>query len=190
MRFSIQDNFEKAVLTVISAMLFFAFFQFNHWLFSGLEYRHGVNWVFLPAGFRVILVLIMGLPGALGIVLGTWFIDRELISGASMSLVFLNGMVSGLTPLLMLKVLNKWHGMGPQLQLLTAPQLLNMTLIFSAASALAHHLAWLLVGNSDINIWVDIWPMFIGDATGTVLMLYSLKFILNRVRLKAPVHPR
>lgn len=189
MRFFVQDHFEKAVLTAVSAILFFGFFQFNHWLFSNLEYRHGVNWVFLPAGFRVILVLIMGLPGSLGIMLGTWFIDRELFNGASISLAFMNGVVSGFTPLLVLKALNKRSGMGTQLQHLTAPQLLNLTLIFAAANALTHHLVWMLIGRVDVNIWVDIWPMFIGDASGALLMLYGFKFVLNRIHLKAAARP-
>lgn len=189
MKFLVRGAVEKTVLTLVSAILFFGFFQFNQWLFASLEYRHGVNWVFLPAGFRVILVLVMGLHGALGIMLATWFIDRELFSGSSMSLAFLNGIVSGLTPLLVLKLMNKWQGMGAQLQHLTASQLLNLTLFFSAANALVHHLVWLLLGRADVNIWVDIWPMFIGDASGAMLMLYGLKFVLNRIHLSASVRP-
>lgn len=71
MRPRIQEAFESVALTLGSAVLFVSFFHFNGWLFSELAYTQNVNWVFLPAGFRIVLVLILGLPGAAGITLGT-----------------------------------------------------------------------------------------------------------------------
>ena len=65
----IQRTLQKTALTLISAVLFVGFFKFNDWIFHTLEHSKGVNWVFLPAGFRVILVLVLGLPGALGLML-------------------------------------------------------------------------------------------------------------------------
>ena len=62
---SVRDGFETTALTLISAVLFVGFFHLNDLIFSIFEYSDGISWVFLPAGFRVILVLIMGLPGAL-----------------------------------------------------------------------------------------------------------------------------
>jgi hypothetical protein len=75
---ALRDTFEKSALTLISAVLFVGFFQLNNWAFSIFEYSEGISWVFLPAGFRVILVLVLGLPGALGLMLGSWFIDKTV----------------------------------------------------------------------------------------------------------------
>lgn len=172
---------EKTALTLLSAVLFAGFFQLNHWIFSIFEYSEGISWVFLPAGFRMILVLVMGLPGALGVVLGTWFIDRELFLENGHALAFMNGVVGGITPWLLMKYLSYRQWLSPQLQSLNALQLLSMTLIFSAASALAHQLVWLLLERPHLNIWVDIWPMFVGNALGALLMLYGFKFVLDLV---------
>lgn len=181
----LRDAFEKTALTFISAVLFVGFFQLNDWLFSIFKYSEGISWVFLPAGFRVILVLVMGFPGALGLVLGSWFIDRELFSHSSVTLAFLNGVVGGLTPWLVLKYQIHRQWLSPQLQSLNVLQLLNMTLIFAATSALTHQMVWLLLERPHLNIWVDIWPMFVGNAVGALLMLYGFKFVLDRVRRKA-----
>lgn len=62
--------------------------------------------------------------------------------------------------------------------------MLNLTLISSAASAVAHQLVWLLMDRPNINVWVDVWPMFFGNVTGALLMLYSFKFALDRLRIK------
>lgn len=182
---SLRNGFEKTALTLISAVLFVGFFQLNMWAFSIFEYSEGISWVFLPAGFRVILVLVMGLPGAMGLMLGSWFIDRELFTQSGATLAFLNGVVGGITPWLVMRYLTHRQWLSPHLQSLNVLQLLNMTLIFSAASALTHQLVWLLLERPHMNIWVDIWPMFVGNALGALLMLYGFKFVLDRVRRKA-----
>jgi hypothetical protein len=185
MSVTLRNALEKTALTLISAVLFVGFFQLNDWIFSSFQYSEGISWVFLPAGFRVILVLVMGLPGALGLMLGSWFIDRDLFTQGSTTLAFLNGVVGGMTPWLVLKYLTYRRWLRPLLQSLNVLQLLNMTLIFAAASALTHQLVWLLLERPHLNIWVDIWPMFVGNALGALLMLYGFKFVLDRLRRKA-----
>lgn len=170
---------EQAALTLVSAVLFVSFFELNQWLFSSLEYSQGISWVFLPAGFRVILVLAFGLPGALGLMLGSWFIDSEALLSPSWLFPFFNGVVSGLTPWLVMKYLNRLGLPGLQLQTMTAQGLLQLTLIFSAASAFGHQMVWWLLERPGSNLWVDVWPMFIGKALGALLMLYGMKWVLN-----------
>ena len=66
MNCSAREILETAALILISTLLFVAFFHVNGWVFAGIEYRQGVNWIFLPAGFRVLLVLTMGIMLARG----------------------------------------------------------------------------------------------------------------------------
>jgi hypothetical protein len=171
---------EQTALALISAVLFVLFFQFNSWVFSSLEYSDGISWVFLPAGFRVILVLILGLPGAIGLMLGSWFIDSSLFTANAWFFPFVNGVVSGITPWVVMQVLIRRGWLQRQLQFLSGQKLLQLTVIFSAASALTHQLIWWWLERPDVNIWVDVWPMFIGNALGALLMLYGFKFTLDR----------
>jgi hypothetical protein len=181
---SIRYLFEQTALVLTSAVLFVLFFKLNGWVFATLAYNEGISWVFLPAGFRVILVLVLGIPGALGLVLGSWFIDSALFSVDTWLLPFLNGLVSGLTPWLVMKYLQQRGWLAPHIMSMSAQRLLQMTLIFSAASAISHQLLWWLFERPDANILVDVWPMFIGNALGALLMLYGFKFALDRVRPK------
>lgn len=98
MKIALKEAFETAALTLGSAVLFAGFFHFNGWLFASLSYAESINWVFLPAGFRIVLVLILGLPGATGIMLGTWYLDQGSLDSQPW-LVLLTGVVSGFTPL-------------------------------------------------------------------------------------------
>ncbi|WP_233200620.1 hypothetical protein [Limnohabitans sp. G3-2] len=182
----VGSSLQKTVLALLSAVLFVCFFELNGWLFHDFEHKQGINWLFLPAGFRVILVLVLGLPGALGLMLGSWYIDAGLIDGPNILLAFLNGVAGGLTPWLVMKYLQKQQWLSDQLQKLNPLQLLNLTLSTSAASAAAHQMVWLWLERPQTNFWVDVWPMFIGNVTGALVMLYGFKFVLDRMRL---VHP-
>lgn len=180
---STQSVFEKTALTFISAVLFVGFFQFNEWIFSSFRYSEGINWIFLPAGFRVILVLTMGLPGAIGLMLGSWYIDSTSFTVTAWFFPFFNGVVSGLTPWLVMKYLTHQGWLEPQMRQMTAMKLLQVTIIFSAASAMSHQLVWWSLEKPNVNIWVDVWPMFMGNALGALLMLYGMKFVINRLRM-------
>jgi hypothetical protein len=182
---SIHHLIEQTALVLTSAVLFVLFFKLNGWIFSNFVYSEGICWVFLPAGFRVVLVLVLGLPGALGLVVGSWFIDSALFSAETWLLPFLNGLVSGLTPWLVMKYLQHKGWLAPHIMSMSAQRLLHMTLIFSAASAISHQLLWWLFERPDANILVDVWPMFIGNALGALLMLYGFKFALDRIRPKS-----
>jgi hypothetical protein len=179
---SVRHLVEQTALAFTSAFLFVLFFELNGWVFSNFAYSDGISWIFLPAGFRVILVLVLGLPGALGLVLGSWFIDSALFSADTWLLPFLNGLVSGLTPWVVMKYLQHKGWLAPHIMSMSAQRLLQMTLIFSAASAISHQLLWWLFERQDANIWVDVWPMFVGNALGALLMLYGFKFALDRIR--------
>ena len=174
---------EQTALALTSAFLFVLFFQFNAWLFSPFEYSDGINWIFLPAGFRVILVLTMGLPGAMGLMLGSWYIDSTSMTSQAWFFPFINGVVSGFTPWLAMKCLNQMGWLQPQMRQMTAKRLLQVTLIFSAASAISDQLVWWSLEKQDANIWVDVWPMFVGNALGALLMLYGMKFVVDRMPL-------
>ncbi len=173
---------QQTALTFLSAVLFVGFFELNSLMFQAFEHREGINWVFLPAGCRVILVLLLGLPGALGLMLGDWFLGDYLFRERTHLQMLLDGVASGLTPWLVMKFLQKQQWLSEQLQHLSTLQLLNLTLATSAATAMAHQLFWLWLDKPQANIWVDIWPMFIGNVTGALLMLYGFKFTLDRMR--------
>lgn len=179
-----QSALQKLVLISLSAVLFVGFYELNDLIFRAFEHSQGINWVFLPAGFRVILVLVLGLPGALGLMVGSWYIDASLIDGSDPLLGFLNGVAGGFTPWLVMKFLQKQQWLSDQLQRLNPLQLLNLTLVTSATSAAAHQMVWHWLDRPQTNIWVDVWPMFVGNVTGALVMLYGFKFVLDRLRFK------
>ena len=165
-------------MVAFSALLYVEFFYLNGLIFSQFEHIKGVDWVFLPAGFRVLLVLGMGLPGAVGILLGNCWLDRANLSQDNLWLVLATGLASGFTPWFVKWVMEQKGLLTRQLQKLTAQSLLQFVLIYAAANALAHQLVWWALKRPDSNPLVDVWPMFVGDVLGALMVLYTLKLML------------
>lgn len=180
-----QTLLQAGALTALSAVLFYLFFQLNDWLTASMEHSSFVSWLFLPGGLRVVLVLVMGLSGALGIVLGSWAVS--LAEGQHWSwLVLGNGLISGLTPWLLLRVLGQSNGMRHRLPLMAPRRLIGFVLGYAIANAVLHHLFWWSLSPS---VWLDLQgflPMTVGDALGALVLLYLLKWTLDRWPLPAP----
>lgn len=54
------------LFTAISALVWCLFVPLYAWVFSWTEYISGINWIYLPHGLRMMLVLMFGVSGALG----------------------------------------------------------------------------------------------------------------------------
>lgn len=169
---------EVALMVAVSALLYVEFFRLNNLVFSRFEHIEGVNWVFLPAGFRVLLVLGMGLPGAAGILLGNCWLDWEHTNAQTLWLVLATATVSGFTPWLVKCVMEKQRLLPQQLHQLSAQSLLQFVLAYAASNALTHHVVWWALERPGSDPLVDIWPMFVGDAIGALVILYTLKLML------------
>lgn len=168
-------------MVITSTLLYVEFFELNALLFSKLEHVQGVNWVFLPAGFRVLLILGMGLSGAVGILLGNFWLDRASFNEASWWMLLATSVISGFTPWCVKWAMEKKRLLTQQLQQLTAQNLLQFVLAYAAANAIGHQLVWWAFNRPGSNPWVDVWPMFIGDAIGALLILYTLKLMLPAI---------
>jgi ABC-type Fe3+-siderophore transport system permease subunit len=110
--------------------------------------------------------------------LGNCWLDRADLSEGSLGLVLLTASVSGFTPWCVKWVMEKKQLLATQLQQLTAQSLLKFVMAYAICNALAHQLVWWAMKRPSTNPWVDVWPMFVGDAVGALVILYTLKLML------------
>lgn len=182
-------SLEISAMVLVSAMLFVELYRVNDWLFGNLEFTDGVNWIFLPAGFRVLLVLVMGLPGAVGIFLGNLWLDRQDLYVEPLLPIVAAGMASGFGPWLVRWWMQRRGLIDAQLQRITSAHLLQFVLLYAAFNALSHQLIHWGFHTPNTVPWVDVWPMFFGDLVGALLVLYAFKLVLmgwQALRLHRP----
>lgn len=174
----ISHLIEDTFLISATAILYLLGFEFQGWLFSFTEHVPGVNWFYLPAGLRVLFVLVTGVYGALGITIATIIIDllhMQELNGASL---LLTAIASGFGAWAALALMRFKNLIARDLVGLTSAALLQYALFYSALNALFHQSVWWAFKREGALFMVDVWPMFVGDMLGAVVFLYGLKLIL------------
>jgi hypothetical protein len=175
--------FLSPALISIAAILYAASFSINSYVMGSFSFSLGVSWVFLPAGLRLLLTLLLDKNGALGIAiasvaisLGFYFEDPVLGIGA--------GIISGLAPYIAKLLVFPDGDSSRDLSQLDAKKLLNCVFVFSVVSPLMHQ-AWYSLHNKDGSFFEGLGVMIIGDLIGTLLVIYLAKAAIFLYKKKA-----
>jgi hypothetical protein len=172
--------------TLVSAVAYTSLFYLNNWLTSHLEYGLGVNWIYLPAGLRLFLTLIFGLPGALGISVASFLISYFGNFPAELTTCIGIGLISGFAPYLAKIFALSNLKIPSDLSNLSLPKLAICTLIYSALSAGLHQWWFAIRGLDEAGSLNHFMVMFIGDVLGTIVLVGLIKVALDLLK---PVKP-
>lgn len=160
--------------------LYFGAFNLNLLVFSTLEFAPGVNWIFLPAGLRLLSTLLLAEEGAIGILLASLLITHS----PNTQLDGITGIgaacISAGAPYLTYR-LALLYGMPSNLHQLSAATLSALIVIYSAMSALLHQL-WFVERGISPSLITGFGAMFIGDLAGTLIVVYAMKMLLALLR--------
>ena len=173
---------ESAAGFLISVLAYSALFYVNDWLMENLSYGLGVNWIYLPAGLRLFLTLILGLPGALGISLASFLISYLGAFPQELTTCIGIGLISGFAPYLARIFALSNVNLSSDLSNLSFPKLIICTLIYAALSAGLHQWWFAIRGLDDSGSLNHFVAMFSGDVLGTVLLITLIKYLLNLMR--------
>ena len=165
---------------VLTAVGYMALFELNEFLFSAFAFSTGVDWIYMPSGLRLAFVLIFGAWGALGIVLASIAIDLFHYFNGDVFMALITGLISGGSPLLARKICIDRLGLKEDLSNLTTDKLLKAAVIFAVLSATLHQL-WFTFSGQTENFLRSAAVMAFGDLVGTILVLYTLKYLANRL---------
>jgi len=153
------------------------FYRISLWLFAYFEYNPRVNWVFLPAGIRMLAVFIFGWAGVLGLFIGSVITNEEELSGY---VIYLSA-ISAMSPMLAKRACKWWFNIPVTLQGLSGKQLLAFAVIGALTNALLSNLYFYFA--TEANSLKGIIPMFVGDLLGTLIIFYLMVKILQLIFL-------
>ena len=156
------------ILLVVCAWIIFyhlsidmlAYFAFNEETF----------WVFLPAGIRLVAVILFGWVGVVGLFIGNMLTPDNFSFGH----VLLLSAVSALSPKLALISGRRLLYLSPTLESLNSIHLAVLALIASSYNALMRVGLMHLLGYSQPLF--NLLPMFVGDLVGTFMIFYLAVF--------------
>ena len=163
-------HFNRALVVASCALLYYWCFYFNRFIFNQLEFSFGVNWIFIPSGLRLVMVLIAIEEAAIGIVFASFLIGLENYYLESLLKTSVTAIISGGSPLLARIICLNFLGIDKELFKLTPKSILVMSIVFSLLSASLHQL-WFNYNGLNQQFIHSLTVMAIGDLIGTILVL-------------------
>ncbi|MBA2964331.1 MULTISPECIES: hypothetical protein [Ramlibacter] len=164
----------------VTILAFLAALAINHWLFASLEFVPGINWVYLPAGVRLLATLLYAEAGAIGLLIVSWLVSFYIFFPNDHTRAFMGGIIAAVAPYLVYLGARHCYGVGRSLAQLSAEQLFALSLAYSVASPLLHHLWFASQGEDSVLPGFSV--MFVGDLTGTLLVLFMVKGVQRLLR--------
>ncbi|MBU3576763.1 hypothetical protein [Polynucleobacter sp. UK-Kesae-W10] len=164
---------------LISAIAYGALFYVNSWLTSSLVFGLGVNWIYLPAGLRLFLTLIFGLPGAMGIALASFLISYCGDFPHDLAICVGVGLISGFAPYIARIFVISNVKLEPDLSNLNLPKLVICILVYALLSAGLHQFWFATNALDDTGTLNHFFVMFLGDVLGSLLLICVIKYGLD-----------
>ena len=178
------SNFSQWFFEIlISGLAYGILFYFNAWLTSSLVFAAGVNWIYLPAGLRLFLTLIFGLPGAIGISISSFLISYNGASPLDLIACLGIGLISGFAPYLARIFVVKNIHLEPDLSNLSLQKLGLCILIYALWSAGLHQWWFSIMGLEDAGTVDHFLVMLFGDILGSLLLIAIIKYGIDLFKI-------
>ncbi|MEN9379351.1 MAG: hypothetical protein RJB15_1029 [Pseudomonadota bacterium] len=167
---------------IISVFAYTLLFYINSWITTELVFGLGVNWIYLPAGLRLFLTLIFGLPGAIGIAIASTLISYYGELSSDLAICIGTGLISGFAPYLARIFVFSNVKLESDLSNLNLQKLLLCIVIYALMSAGLHQYWYAIVGLENTGSVNHFAVMAIGDVMGSILLIALIKSGLDLMR--------
>lgn len=167
-----------------TAAIYLLLLALNELVFTGSEYTPGINWIYLPAGVRLLCTLLFGSAGALGILIASWLAGIYYYFPDDFIRASAGSAISAGSPYLVYVLARRIFFLQASLSNLTPARLLACAAACAMVNTLLHYLWFLFWGAA--NDWRQAFVMLVGDMAGILLVLYGVRLVLGRLanRLK------
>lgn len=163
---------QKITVELLSVVfVWVVFYRLSMWIFALFQYNDRISWIFLPAGIRILVVLLLGWRGVGGLFIGAILTN----DATNLQHILILSAISALAPMLAMKICKRLFDTPFTLQGLTAKNLLCIAVlcaIFNSGFSVTKF--WL--GGRATNIY-GVFPMFIGDLSGAMIILILASYI-------------
>ena len=168
----------NVAMVMATICLFILTLFINEMIFTRFEFARGINWIYLPAGVRLLSTLLFGGAGAVGLLIVSWAVCFFYFFPEDYLRSFMGGILAAAAPYLVYRIAEYLFGLKANLANLTPKRLLLCIVAYAFASPLFHHL-WFFVHGDTKDFFSDFFVMFAGDLFGSLIVVYAIKAALN-----------
>jgi len=165
------------VLTV--AIAWVLIYKLNDVVFQVLEVSSLITLIFLPAGIRLISILLLHYNAVIGLFIGA--LITNIHPEISLENIFIISLISAVNPYIAYISSNALLNVKPTLQALTSKHLLLMSFIYALFNAVSHNIYFYFSAITD-EFLMNTLMMFTGDLIGTILVLYLFSVLYKLFR--------
>lgn len=172
------NNAKNAALCIIAvAVAWVLFFKLNFLIFSYFAKNQFVSLVFVPAGIRLVSVLLLEEYAVAGLFIGA-LITSPVASNITESLVI--SLISAINPYIAVHMTKRLLNIDNLLNNLHAKELILMGLFSSLLNCVSHHLYFSFEGLA--ATWDTFLNMIVGDLLGIAIILFLFSMSLKIIR--------
>lgn len=171
----------RIAIVIASSFTYYLILYLNKLFFDSFDFLYGINWIFIPSGIQLLLVLVAVTEGALGIVLATFIIGLETYYLDSVLHTSITAFISGGAPLLARKICFDFLRIEKELENITFQDIIKISFVFSLLSASLIQIWFSYIGKSDAFIQ-SLFVMAVGNLIGTALVLFSISLIASKLK--------
>lgn len=166
----------KLLIVIGVALAWSALFTFNMAVFSQFNHSTYASWLFLPAALRVLAVLLFEEEAVIGLMLGA-YLTLPHDPSSSLAHELLISIFSGLAPAIAIWFCRRSFPITPSLTGLRGIHIVTVSVVSAGANSVLLNLCMAIFGrlNDDIR---QIAAVFVGDLTGTAIVLFVLSSVL------------
>lgn len=173
-------------LVLASGLLWVGFGLATQNLLAWTNYARGIDLIYLPAGVRLLIVLVFGIWGATGIAVANPFMALFVFGAQSQPETLTNSFIAGFVPYITVIACCKVLGVDRDLASLKPIHLAVLALAVSIATPLVFNLQFIFDGlKAKQDFAANLSAMMLGDFLGCLLML-----MLARVAIALFRHAR
>ena len=170
---------------LISALLYSTLFFLNDWVTEAVKYDLGVSWIYLPAGLRLLLILIFGLAGAIGIAVASFAISYFGVFPPDLVTCIGIGLISGFAPLLAKWIIVSNISINTDLSNLSIQKIILCIIVYALMSSGLHQY-WFELRDLESGSLNHFLVMFVGDIAGSVLLIAVIKYSIDMLKRSKP----
>ena len=166
-------------MVALTVVLFCIALGLNHWLFARFEFAAGINWVYLPAGVRLLATLLFAEAGAVGLLLVSWPVNFLWFFPDDPERAYVGGIIAAAVPYALYLVARRLYGLQASLANLTPRRLLLLAVAYAVAGPLVQNLY--LAARGQQHVLAGFLAMSTGDLVGTLIVIYGFRAVLHAI---------
>ena len=177
----------SGALVLVSGLVWYGIGQVNmHW-FTFANFGPGIDLVYLPAGFRLAIVLIARVWGATGIAIANTVLFVDEFRSSQPLETMTNSIIAGFGPLLAIWLCCKVMGIDVNLTQLSPKHLPILALIVSLVTPLLFNLHFLIYNIKPLSLILpNVSAMILGDFLGCLVVLIAARLAIGLAKQVKP----